>query len=159
GVRGPAGREGPRRAARACRRSGARADADDRRQPVRPGCPAPAGGPAGRARRPGGRARLWSGHGDHRRLEPLPVVTGVNVPLMRRPPEWMDRAACVDSDPEAFFVAGESALAEAVEAEAKAVCRTCDVAAECWQYATERGERFGIWAGVNLEKERRRGIA
>jgi WhiB family redox-sensing transcriptional regulator len=86
-------------------------------------------------------------------------VTGVNVPLMRRPPEWMDRAACVDSDPEAFFVAGESALAEAVEAEAKAVCRTCDVAAECWQYATERGERFGIWAGVNLEKERRRGIA
>src|SRR5690606_22887314 len=99
------------------------------------------------------------GHGDHRRLEPLPGMTGVNVPLMRRPPEWMDRAACVDSDPEAIFVAGESALAEAVEAEAKAVCRTCDVAAECWQYATERGERFGIWAGVNLERERRRGIA
>src|SRR5690606_29394967 len=144
------------------------------RHTVRPWGPSPAGGPggqrhaagravrrtvAGRSRRPGGRARLRSGHGDHRRLEPLPVVTGVNVPLMRRPPEWMDRAACVDSDPEAFFVAGESALAEAVEAEAKAVCRTCDVAAECWQYATERGERFGIWAGVNLEKERRRGIA
>jgi WhiB family redox-sensing transcriptional regulator len=86
-------------------------------------------------------------------------VTGVNVPLMRRPPEWMDRAACVEADPEAFFAYGDGPAARAAEAEAKAVCRTCDVALECWRYANERGERFGIWAGVNLERERRRAIA
>ena len=39
--------------------------------------------------------------------------------------------------------------------EAKRVCRSCDVRAECLEYALENDERFGIWGGMS-ERERRR---
>ena len=39
--------------------------------------------------------------------------------------------------------------------EAKQVCRSCEVAAECLQYALATDERFGIWGGTS-ERERRR---
>jgi WhiB family redox-sensing transcriptional regulator len=35
------------------------------------------------------------------------------------------------------------------------VCRSCDVRAECLEYALENDERFGIWGGMS-ERERRR---
>jgi WhiB family redox-sensing transcriptional regulator len=35
------------------------------------------------------------------------------------------------------------------------VCRSCDVRAECLEYALEHDERFGIWGGMS-ERERRR---
>lgn len=65
--------------------------------------------------------------------------------------DWRDRAACKDGvDPDTFFPEkGDSTR------EAKRICRTCPVRAECLEYALERDERFGIWGGWS-EQERRR---
>lgn len=65
-------------------------------------------------------------------------------------PDWKADAACRDVDPELFFPQrGEST------AEAKAVCRRCDVQAECLAYALTNNEHFGIWGGKS-ERERHR---
>ena len=63
---------------------------------------------------------------------------------------WQDRALCAQTDPEAFFPEKGGSTREA-----KKVCRTCDVRAECLEYALEHDERFGIWGGMS-ERERRR---
>lgn len=63
---------------------------------------------------------------------------------------WQDRALCAQTDPEAFFPEKGGSTREA-----KRVCRTCDVRAECLEYALEHDERFGIWGGLS-ERERRR---
>jgi WhiB family redox-sensing transcriptional regulator len=39
--------------------------------------------------------------------------------------------------------------------EAKKVCVSCEVRAECLEYALENDERFGIWGGLS-ERERRK---
>jgi WhiB family redox-sensing transcriptional regulator len=63
---------------------------------------------------------------------------------------WQDLARCQYTDPEAFYPEkGESTRA------AKAVCRACEVRAECLEYALAHGERFGVWGGYS-EHERRR---
>lgn len=64
-------------------------------------------------------------------------------------PEWMDDAACRGLDTEVFFPEQDEATRDV-----KAICRTCDVQAECLAYALNIGERFGIWGGKS-EKERR----
>lgn len=65
-------------------------------------------------------------------------------------PAWKADAACRDLDPDLFFPApGES------HTEAQAVCRRCDVQAECLAYALTSDERFGVWGGTS-ERERRR---
>ena len=43
------------------------------------------------------------------------------------------------SDPETRQVAIKTA---------KRICAACPVKAECFTYAVERGERYGIWAGT-----------
>jgi WhiB family redox-sensing transcriptional regulator len=63
---------------------------------------------------------------------------------------WQDSALCAQTDPEAFFPEKGGSTREA-----KKVCRTCDVRAECLEYALEHDERFGIWGGLS-ERERRR---
>jgi WhiB family redox-sensing transcriptional regulator len=62
---------------------------------------------------------------------------------------WQDRALCAQTDPEAFFPEKGGSVREA-----KAVCRGCEVRAECLAYALEHDERFGIWGGLS-ENERR----
>ena len=65
-------------------------------------------------------------------------------------PEWMADANCRGLDPNLFFSErGEST------APAKAVCRACDVQAECLAYAVNNGETKGTWGGLS-EMERRR---
>jgi len=69
------------------------------------------------------------------------------------PGGWQDRALCAQSDPEMFFPeAGGAADAR----QAKQVCGSCGVRAECLGYALEHDERFGIWGG--LSQEERRGL-
>jgi WhiB family redox-sensing transcriptional regulator len=65
-------------------------------------------------------------------------------------PTWQDRALCAQTDPEAFFPEKGGSTREA-----KRICTTCEVRAECLEYALEHDERFGIWGGLS-ERERRR---
>lgn len=64
--------------------------------------------------------------------------------------EWMDRALCAQTDPEAFFPEKGGSTREA-----KMVCLDCPVRDACLEYAIEHDERFGIWGG-HSERERRR---
>src|SRR5215469_7819696 len=85
-------------------------------------------------------------------------MTEVIVPLTQvevRPEDledlgWQDRALCAQTDPEAFFPEKGGSTREA-----KRVCRSCDVRAECLELALANDERFGIWGGLS-ERERRR---
>ena len=63
---------------------------------------------------------------------------------------WQVRALCAQTDPEAFFPEKGGSTREA-----KKVCQSCDVRAECLGYALANDERFGIWGGLS-ERERRR---
>lgn len=63
---------------------------------------------------------------------------------------WQERALCAQTDPEAFFPEKGGSTREA-----KRVCTSCEVRAECLEYALENDERFGIWGGLS-ERERRK---
>jgi WhiB family transcriptional regulator, redox-sensing transcriptional regulator len=65
---------------------------------------------------------------------------------------WLRRGACKSSDPELFFPLAASPVQEA---QAKAVCATCQVLAECRSYALKAGETDGIWGGLTPEERRR----
>ncbi|WP_182346211.1 WhiB family transcriptional regulator [Tomitella gaofuii] len=64
--------------------------------------------------------------------------------------QWQDQALCAQTDPEAFFPEKGGSTREA-----KRICQSCEVRAECLEYALEHDERFGIWGGLS-ERERRR---
>lgn len=58
------------------------------------------------------------------------------------PEPWMQGASCASSSPDAWF----PELGEPT-ADAKRVCKSCDVVEQCLAYALEKDERFGIWGG------------
>lgn len=68
--------------------------------------------------------------------------------------DWRTRAACRDVDPELFFPIGTTGPALSQIDQAKAVCRSCDVADECLSWAIESGQDSGVWGGLS-EDERR----
>jgi WhiB family redox-sensing transcriptional regulator len=79
------------------------------------------------------------------------------LPLFGQPVEdddsllgWQERALCAQTDPEAFFPEKGGSTREA-----KKVCASCEVRAECLDYALANDERFGIWGGLS-ERERRK---
>lgn len=63
---------------------------------------------------------------------------------------WQDDALCVQTGPEPFFPEKGGSTREA-----KRICKTCDVRAQCLAYAVLNNERFGIWGGLS-ERERRK---
>lgn len=63
---------------------------------------------------------------------------------------WQTDALCAQTDPEAFFPEKGGSTRDA-----KKVCGTCNVKAQCLEYALANDERFGIWGGLS-ERERRR---
>jgi WhiB family redox-sensing transcriptional regulator len=63
---------------------------------------------------------------------------------------WQELALCSQTDPEAFFPEKGGSTREA-----KRICESCEVRAECLEYALANDERFGIWGGYS-ERERRR---
>ncbi|GAA3760061.1 WhiB family redox-sensing transcriptional regulator [Spinactinospora alkalitolerans] len=77
--------------------------------------------------------------------EVIPLAHGADEDL-----GWQERALCAQTDPEAFFPEKGGSTREA-----KKVCHSCEVRAECLEYALEHDERFGIWGGLS-ERERRR---
>lgn len=66
--------------------------------------------------------------------------------------KWARDAACAQADPEPFHPVKRTRRADV--AAAKALCRTCPVAAECLSDALARADEFGIWGGLD-EHERR----
>ncbi|MGP9693871.1 WhiB family transcriptional regulator [Brachybacterium sp. AOP25-B2-12] len=85
-----------------------------------------------------------------RRELPLLGLTGIGGADDVAEPSWQERALCAQTDPEAFFPEKGGSTRDA-----KKVCVSCDVRAECLEYALEHDERFGIWGGLS-ERERRK---
>lgn len=71
---------------------------------------------------------------------------------------WDAQAKCkTGTDPDLFFVIDDdrpSMARDLQEAEAKKVCSRCPVSGNCFDYALEYGERYGVWGGAT-ESERR----
>jgi WhiB family redox-sensing transcriptional regulator len=68
--------------------------------------------------------------------------------------DWEAEALCRggQEDPELFFPPGtEGASVEQAE-KAKRVCRGCPVQLACLKTAIDRGEGFGVWGGIWMEK-------
>lgn len=63
---------------------------------------------------------------------------------------WQADSLCAQTDPEAFFPEKGGSTRDA-----KKICASCDVKAQCLEYALQNDERFGIWGGLS-ERERRK---
>lgn len=68
--------------------------------------------------------------------------------------EWRDFAACRDTDPDLFFPVGTTGAALEQIKSSKRICKTCEVRAECLQYALATNQESGVWGGTS-EDERR----
>ena len=66
------------------------------------------------------------------------------------PLAWQSDSLCAQTDPEAFFPEKGGSTRDA-----KKICTSCEVRAQCLEYALENDERFGIWGGLS-ERERRK---
>ncbi|GAB3385241.1 hypothetical protein GCM10027568_01990 [Humibacter soli] len=66
------------------------------------------------------------------------------------PLSWQSDALCAQTDPEAFFPEKGGSTRDA-----KKICTSCEVRAQCLEYALQNDERFGIWGGLS-ERERRK---
>ncbi|MES2171354.1 MAG: WhiB family transcriptional regulator [Actinomycetota bacterium] len=66
------------------------------------------------------------------------------------PLAWQSDSLCAQTDPEAFFPEKGGSTRDA-----KKICTSCEVRAQCLEYALKNDERFGIWGGLS-ERERRK---
>ena len=62
---------------------------------------------------------------------------------------WMSVAICAQIDPDLWF-AEEGNYQASVEA--KKICQTCPVVAECGEYAIRANILYGIWGGMTLRE-------
>lgn len=67
---------------------------------------------------------------------------------------WRDEAACLGTDPDAFFLHGSDKRTLRHMA-AKRLCDACPVSAQCLEYAVENDEIFGLWGGLDAGERRR----
>jgi len=79
----------------------------------------------------------------------------LGIPGVRRdedddPLAWQADSLCAQTDPEAFFPEKGGSTRDA-----KRICASCEVKAQCLEYALQNDERFGIWGGLS-ERERRK---
>lgn len=66
---------------------------------------------------------------------------------------WEQRAACLGASPDMFVLEkGKPA------GPARAVCRTCPVAGQCFEYAVSIGEKRGVYAGTTERHRRNLGL-
>ncbi len=78
-------------------------------------------------------------------------VPGVRQPETEENPlAWQADSLCAQTDPEAFFPEKGGSTRDA-----KRICTSCEVKAQCLEYALANDERFGIWGGLS-ERERRK---
>ncbi|WP_138443302.1 WhiB family transcriptional regulator [Sinomonas susongensis] len=85
-----------------------------------------------------------------RPVEPVWLTLLQSAPPIDGELAWQADALCAQTDPEAFFPEKGGSTRDA-----KKVCGSCTVRAECLEYALSNDERFGIWGGLS-ERERRR---
>jgi WhiB family redox-sensing transcriptional regulator len=68
--------------------------------------------------------------------------------------DWQARAACRETDTEAFFnpdyLRGRNKRAR--EGAAKAICANCPVREACLDWALHLGETHGVWGGMTPEE-------
>jgi WhiB family redox-sensing transcriptional regulator len=62
---------------------------------------------------------------------------------------WLEQAACQHHDPDLFFPVSEVGPGVAQIDDAKRVCRSCPVIAECLEWAVARAIPFGVWGGLS----------
>jgi WhiB family redox-sensing transcriptional regulator len=84
---------------------------------------------------------------------PMSAGTAAVWPEHERP-DWRDRAACRNANPELFFPDDKRPSRAQVMA-AKLICGGCPVSATCLSWALSSGQEAGIWGGLT-EDERRR---
>jgi len=80
----------------------------------------------------------------------VPGVRRIDVDEDENALAWQTDALCAQTDPEAFFPEKGGSTRDA-----KKICGTCEVRAQCLEYALQNDERFGIWGGLS-ERERRK---
>lgn len=74
---------------------------------------------------------------------------------------WMEEAACVGMEPEAFFPhrsVGKPSPTVSPQAQfvINTACRQCPVIEKCAQYARTIGAKHGVWGGRELGIHRRK---
>jgi WhiB family redox-sensing transcriptional regulator len=82
------------------------------------------------------------------------LTTSRTIPLTLERDEWRNFSACRDTDPNLFFPVGTTGPALEQIANAKAVCRTCEVQALCLEYAISTNQDSGVWGGTSEEERR-----
>jgi WhiB family redox-sensing transcriptional regulator len=99
-------------------------------------------------------AGLHAGAPDDWFVDPINLgVPGVRQPSVGADDNqlaWQTDSLCAQTDPEAFFPEKGGSTRDA-----KRICQTCEVKAQCLEYALANDERFGIWGGLS-ERERRK---
>jgi WhiB family redox-sensing transcriptional regulator len=68
--------------------------------------------------------------------------------------EWQFDGACVDADPESFFLEPNMRGKEkrTREVNAKTICNTCPVKQQCLDHALKVPEVYGVWGGMTEEE-------
>ena len=67
---------------------------------------------------------------------------------------WLHRGACRTEDPELFFPVGTTGPALRQTEDAKRICRRCEVAEACLDWALRTGQDAGVWGGLSEEERR-----
>ena len=67
---------------------------------------------------------------------------------------WLNQARCLNEDPELFFPVGNTGPALEQIEQAKSICRQCNVAANCLEYAIKENQDNGIWGGLSEEERK-----
>ena len=73
----------------------------------------------------------------------------MNRPSLYSRPGWHDDAACRYADPAIFF---PEPGRKDTTAEARQVCATCPVFADCYGFAEATGQIYGIWAATTQQE-------
>lgn len=66
--------------------------------------------------------------------------------------KWVEKASCSSPsvDPEIFYPPPDAGLQ--ANDPAKAVCKYCEVKAECLAYALDYDEQHGVWGGLSVQE-------
>ncbi len=86
-------------------------------------------------------------NGLEQRFPPI-VTTGADE-------SWMEKAACINEDPNDFFPQ-RRVDRKYVSERAAAACGRCAVTAQCLEYAIKTGQTHGTWGGLSESEIARR---